>query len=216
MKENFDKFNKNVQVITNGFDGEILKGRSALDKKFTITHVGMMNVDRNPKILWKVLAELMSENSEFANDLQIKVIGKVANEVHQSIEESGIKKNVIFIDYLPHSKVLEHQRNAQVLLLAVNNVASAKGIITGKIFEYLQAKRPILAIGSVDGDLDEIINSTNSGIVVDFNDKEKLKSIILDFHKRYKKSNLNIESKNIEKYHRKNLTKQLVDVVKRI
>ena len=62
-----------------------------------------------------------------------------------------------------------------MLLLAVNNVKSAKGIITGKIFEYLQAKRPILAIGPVDGDLAEIINDTNSGVVIDFKDVETLK-----------------------------------------
>ena len=42
MKENYKQFNKNIHVITNGFDGELLESKSELDKKFTITHVGMM------------------------------------------------------------------------------------------------------------------------------------------------------------------------------
>ena len=59
-------------------------------------------------------------------------------------------KTITKIDYVPHNKVQQYQRNSQVLLLAINKVPSAKGIITGKIFEYLQAKRPILAIGTED------------------------------------------------------------------
>lgn len=214
MKENYKKFNKNIHIITNGFDGKLLDNKNKLDKKFTLTHVGMMNADRNPIILWEALAELINENSEFANDLQVKLIGKVAKEVEQSIKKNKLDKVVQFIDYLPHKKVMGYQKSTQVLLLAVNNVPSAKGIITGKIFEYLQAKRPILAIAPINGDLAEIINSTNSGIVINFEDKEKIKNSILNLYKQYKNGSLSIESKNIEQYHRKNLTKQLVEVIK--
>ena len=216
MKENYKKFNKNIHVITNGFDGELLDNKNELDEKFTLTHVGMMNADRNPIILWLALAELTNENSEFANDLQIKLIGKVADDVIKSIHASKLEDKTQFINYMPHHEVMDHQEAAQVLLLAVNNVPSAKGIITGKIFEYLQAKRPILAIAPLDGDLAEIINNTNSGIVVDFDDKEKFKNIILDFYKKYKQNELNIDSKNIIQYHRKNLTKQLAEMIKNL
>ncbi|NOQ92397.1 MAG: glycosyltransferase [Flavobacteriaceae bacterium] len=216
MKENYKNFNKNIHVITNGFDGELSDSKSELDEKFTLTHVGMMNADRNPKILWLALAELTNENAEFASDLQIKLIGKVADDVIKSIHASKLEGKIQFINYIPHHEVMDYQRSAQVLLLPVNNVPSVKGIITGKIFEYLQAKRPIIAIAPLDGDLAEIINSTNSGIVVDFEDKEKLKNSILDFYKRYKENDLNTESKNIKQYHRKNITKQLVDVINNI
>ena len=105
------------------------------------------------------------------------------------------------------------QETSQLLLLVVNNVPSAKGIITGKIFEYLQAKRPIFAIAPVDGDLAEIIEATNSGEIVNFNDRDRLKSVILDFFKRYKRGELKVSSDNIEQFHRKNLTMKLAEVM---
>ncbi len=213
MKEKFDKFNRNIHVISNGFDGDIAASEKELDKKFSITHIGLMNADRNPKILWEVLSEIKNENSEFAKDLEIKLIGEVAKEVKNYIADLKLEKNTKYITYVPHQKVIAYQKMAQVLLLAVNNVASAKGIITGKIFEYLQAKRPIVAIAPKDGDLAEIISKTNSGFVVDFDDKEKLKEVIKNYYHSYKNKILQIDSKNINQFHRKNLTKELADVI---
>ena len=184
MKEKIDKCNRNIHVISNGFDGDVADSEIELDKKFSITHIGLMNADRNPKTLWKALSEMMSENSEFSRNLEIKLIGEVADEVKNYIADQKLEGNTKYISYVPHQKVMNYQREAQVLLLAVNNVPSAKGIITGKIFEYLHAKRPILAIAPKDGDLAEIITKTNAGFVVDFNDKENLKKIILKLYKK--------------------------------
>ncbi len=103
-----------------------------------------------------------------------------------------------------------------MLLLAVNKVPSAKGIITGKIFEYLQANRPILAIAPVDGDLNEIINKTKSGVVVGFDDVATLKESVLKMYLDFQHNLLHITSQNIEKYHRKELTKKLVETIKGI
>ena len=216
MKEKFDKFNKNIQIISNGFDGEIAASEGELDNKFSITHIGLMNADRNPKILWEVLSEMISENSEFAKNLEIKLIGEVAKEVKTHIADSKLEKMTQYINYVPHHKVMEYQRSTQVLLLAVNNVLSAKGIITGKIFEYLQANRPIVAIAPKNGDLAEIIDKTNAGFVVDFDDKENLKKTILDLYKKYKGGELKVDTNNIEQYQRKNLTSKLAEVIKNI
>ncbi|MCD6544630.1 MAG: glycosyltransferase family 4 protein [Flavobacteriaceae bacterium] len=216
MKEKIDKCNRNIHVISNGFDGDVADSEIELDKKFSITHIGLMNADRNPKTLWKALSEMMSENSEFSRNLEIKLIGEVADEVKNYIADQKLEGNTKYISYVPHQKVMNYQREAQVLLLAVNNVPSAKGIITGKIFEYLHAKRPILAIAPKDGDLAEIITKTNAGFVVDFNDKENLKKIILKLYKKYKVGELKVDSKNIEQYQRKNLTGQLAEVIKEL
>lgn len=216
MKENYKMFSNNIHVITNGFDSSLNEIKeNVLDRKFSITHIGMMNSDRNPLVLWKVLSDLCKENKEFEHDLEIKLIGKVAAEIDESIERYQLK-NIVNIDYLPHNEVKIHQQKSQVLLLAINNVPSAKGILTGKIFEYLQAKRPILAIGPEDGDLAEILKETNAGSIVDFNDVEKIKSTIMSLYSEYKTNSLKVASKNIEQYHRKSLTEQLSKVIKDI
>lgn len=214
MKENYKKFSKNIHVITNGFDSNIDEVKeTVLDKKFSITHIGMMNADRNPLVLWKVLSNLCEENKEFEQDLEIKLIGKVAEKIDESIKKHQLE-NILKINYLPHNEVKKHQQKSQVLLLAINNVPSAKGILTGKIFEYLQAKRPILAIGPENGDLAEILNLTKAGVVVDFENVGKLKATILKLYADYKKGMLIVNSKNIEQYHRKKITQQLAIIIK--
>ena len=98
-------------------------------------------------------------------------------------------------------------------ILVVIPGSFSPGVITGKIFEYLQAQRPILAIAPTNGDLAQIVNKTQSGEVVDFDDKTKLKQVVLEMYKKYKQKSLEISSKNIDQYHRKNLTKQLAEII---
>ena len=214
MKENYKSFAEKIHVVTNGYDAENQYSEQILDENFSITHIGMMNDDRNPKTFWKVVSEIVGENDEFKKDVEIKLIGKVSDACISEIEKRDLTDNLNRIDYLPHSEVLHHQRSSQVLLLAINDVPSAKGIITGKIFEYLNAHRPILAIGPTDGDLSEILNNTNAGIVVDFNDEASLRSSILEFYRLYKEKSLIVNSMNIEQYQRKSLTKKISDIIK--
>ncbi len=213
MYESYANFSNNVVTVTNGFDGEITTTETELDSKFTITHIGLMNADRNPKMLWDVLADICIENEEFVKDFKLKLIGKVDESVLRAISEKNLKNNIQLISYVSHKEVVNYQKKSQVLLLIVNNVPSAKGIITGKIFEYLMAKRPILAIAPKNGDLAEILKNTNAGIVVDFNEKNELKRAILDLYSKYKLKDLVIESNNIEQFHRKELTKKVSELL---
>ncbi len=216
MKENYSKFSNNVVTITNGFDGKISNLEVKLDAKFTITHIGLMNADRNPKMLWEVLAEISSENNQFKSDFELHLIGKVDATVVNDISKFKIKNNVHLINYIEHNQVVEYQKKSQVLLLLLNDVPSSKGIITGKIFEYLMAKRPILAIAPLNGDLADVINNTNSGTVVDFKNRVLLKKTILDLYSKYQQGNLRIDSKNVEQFHRKELTKKVSEIIKQI
>ena len=214
MKEEFADRNKNVHVISNGFDDSSSQEEITLDTKFSISHVGMMNADRNPTILWKALSELLSENEDLANDLSVKLIGKCDEAVYQSVNDFGLNSFVNFVAYVAHKDVLKYQRSSQLLLLAVNDVPSSKSVITGKVFEYLQSKRPILGIGPIDGDLAEILKETEAGQMVDFKNIDSLKKVLLAYYRSYKEGKLVLQSKNIDKYHRKNLTKNLAVILK--
>ena len=215
MKEKFLKHTKRIEVLTNGFDTIEDLSTQKLDEKFSITHVGLMNSDRNPTILWEVLNEISNTNLNFKNDLRIKLIGKLDDAVIQDLKVFD-HNTIETIPYLDHKDVGKYQASSQVLLLSINEVPSAKGIITGKIFEYLQAKRPILAIGPEDGDAAMILKNTNAGTIVGFKNKTALKATILNLYKDYKEGVLFVKSINIEQYHRKNITSQLAEVIKKV
>jgi len=216
MKSKFDQFNNNVVTVTNGFDGDLIDSKVELESKFTWTHIGLMNADRNPILLWKVLSEICKENVDFKSDYQLKLIGKVDATIRNEISKFGLAENVKIIDYVPHDKVIEFQKKSQVLLLVVNNVPSAKGIITGKIFEYLMAKRPVVAIAPSDGDLAEILKETKAGVVVDFENNSLLKKTIVDLYSQFKNESLKIDSINVKKFHRKQLTKKVSEIINQI
>lgn len=216
MGEKFSVFSNNVVPITNGFDEVITDAIVELDLKFTVTHIGLMNADRNPEMLWEVLSEIIAENKEFAIDFELKLIGKSDASVFKDISKYKLSKNIQVIDYVKHDKVVEFQKKSQVLLLIVNNVPSANGIITGKIFEYLMAKRPILAIAPLNGDLAEILKETNGGMVVDFGDKNTLKKTILNLYFKFKQEKLEVDSNNIKQFHRRELTKKVAEIIYKI
>ena len=216
MARNFRKITKSVSVISNGYDTFTSKSNAGLDSTFSLVHIGLMNSDRNHQILWQSLKALCDENADFKNDLQLKFIGAIADDVEHDIQKYQLKNNTELISYVPHNEVLQYQQSAQVLLLAVNNVPSAKGIITGKIFEYLQANRPILAIAPIDGDLNGIIKNTETGVVIGFNDLDKLKKEILKLYTSFKIGNLKVSPQNIEQYHRKALTKKLAGIINQL
>ena len=216
MKKEFSRFSEQVYVIPNGFDDYPDQAVASVLPGFSFTHIGLMNADRNPKILWKALQELIVESDAFASDLRVRLIGKCSVEVEESIREYGLQDHVELIDYLPHREVMRYQISSQVLLLCVNRVPSAPSVVTGKVFEYLQAGRPILGIGPPDGDLAAILEETASGIMVDFEDKERLKTELRELYAAYLQGRLSVAPKGLEKYHRRNLTRDLAELIQRV
>ena len=215
LKEQFSINARRVEVITNGYDNETRSAEdTVLDKLFTISYIGLLPKQSNPKLFFKVLQELCSQNEDFKNDLKLNFIGDISDDVRVEVLKNNLEKNTSFKGYVDHEKAIEFQNKAQVLLLLIPNIEKSKGILTGKLFEYLIAKRPILAIGPEDGDLAEILKETDSGILIDFSNREQLSSEILKFYHQYKKGNLQVNSKNIGKYHRKELTKKLALIIK--
>lgn len=220
MKMEFEEaFGRNIDVITNGFDEDDVVNQLAVgssrqgDTGFIIAHVGTLVRSRNPLALWKALSELMKSDADFARQLQIRLTGKVDLAVRNSLREFGLENNVTYIDYLPHSEVISEQQNASVLLLILNNTPNSKGILTGKMFEYLAAKRPILCVGPTDGDAAKIIEETNTGQTFNFDDESGITNHLQTIFNQFKNDNLTVNSKSIEKYSRKSLTKDLVSIL---
>ncbi|SDL86025.1 glycosyltransferase family 4 protein [Kriegella aquimaris] len=208
-KKEFEQItNKPIAVITNGYDTGF-KGKVDIDKSFTIAHVGSLLTGRNPENLWRALSQLASENAVFRNELQLDFLGVVSQDVMESLNRYELMPYVKLKGYVSHAQAVRRQQGAQVLLLVEIDSEETAGIIPGKIFEYMAAKRPILAIGPKNWEVRNLINETQTGEVFDYKSTTQLKNVLLDWFKAYKKGALTVNSKNIEKYSRKELTRKL-------
>ena len=218
MKGNYEKMGgNNIHLITNGFDPEDMGDEQIIrDQKFSIAHVGSLPPNRNPRILWQALAELSESLPKFRNYLEIKLVGKVDQSVIDDLSRLKLSDKLNLIEYVSHDKVGQLLKQSAVLLLAINNSPNAKGILTGKFFEYLAASRPILAIGPSDGDLARILKETEAGAIADYHDLEGTKRIIIAMYEKFLLNNLTINPKGIEKYSRKNLTAELATILNKI
>ncbi|MCO6148843.1 glycosyltransferase family 4 protein [Flavobacterium sp. NRK1] len=204
---------KPIAVITNGYDVETI-ARQPLDEKFTIAHIGSFLSERNPKMLWQALTELIEEEPDFNNDFQLKLIGAVSNEVLEAINQHGLSKYVNMLGYISHGEAVTEQRKSQVLLLVEIDSEDTKCIIPGKLFEYMVSERPTLAIGPHGADFAGIIQTTNTGVFATYEDKEKIKNTIKNYFTQYKEGNLKSHPVGLQQYSRKNLTGQLAQLLK--
>ncbi|WP_335967324.1 glycosyltransferase [Galbibacter sp. PAP.153] len=204
--------NTPIEVITNGFLDEEFEAVS-LDNKFTCAHIGSLLSGRNPLILWEAIGELLSENNDFAKDFRLRLAGAVSNNVLESIKKCGIGAHLEVLGYISHNEALKMQRSSQVLLLIEINAEKTRGIIPGKLFEYMASKRPIMAIGPVKWDVEKILNDTKTGFYFNYEEKNKLKKQLLSSYEAYKTDKLYVNSVGVSKYHRKNLTSHLATII---
>ncbi|MDD4374129.1 MAG: glycosyltransferase family 4 protein [Bacteroidales bacterium] len=217
-KEFTEIYNRNYAVIPNGFDTSDFKKTEKLNPEsgFSLAHIGALVKTRNPLILWKVLNELCKESDAFSADLKIKLIGNVDVFVRESLQANELMDKLEILPYLPHEEVVIEQMRAQVLLLLINRTPNAHLILTGKLFEYMGAGRPILGIGPVAGDAAAILKETGAGVMVDFEEEEKLKHYIRSFYQKFQNGSLINSPEDIYQYSRYELTRKMANEFDRI
>ncbi len=226
--ENFRKKGANAFCITNGFDVDASTTLSMTEEnsktlplsnsttKFTLSYIGVLEQLRNPEILWETLNDLVQEKADFKNDFQLKFVGRLDDKILQKIESSALKSNLTNLGYQTHDVALKHMQDSTVLLMTNFPQESSKGIIPGKIFEYLATGKTILSFGPKDADVEKILNETKAGKHFGYDEKENLKNFILESYQNWKSGTLNQNAENIEQFSRKNLTQKLVDLMNKI
>ncbi|WFB69514.1 glycosyl transferase family 1 [Chryseobacterium sp. WX] len=218
--ENFRKAGANAFCITNGFDesdsskkaGE--NKNSQIEKAFTLSYIGVLEQLRNPENLWKALDELVKENAEFAADFKLKFVGRIDDKILHSIENSSLKNHILNLGYLAHGKAVEEMQNSDMLLITNFPNEASKGIIPGKIFEYLASGKQILSFGPDKADVAKILEETQAGKHFSYQDTENIKKFILEKYELWKNDSLIENTQHIEQFSRKNLTQQLTEVLK--
>jgi glycosyltransferase involved in cell wall biosynthesis len=213
----FRIFPRHYDVVTNGFDPDDFNfSGQKISETFELTHIGSLNKDRNPELLWEVIDEICRENKEFNNDLRLRFIGKCDVALSMCLEKYGLSSRTEMTDYMPHEEVLKESAGSQVLLLLLNNTPNVLGIVPGKIFEYLATRRPILCIGPVAGDSARIIRESKAGVTCSFDDKKSMRDALVDLYRRFKEGSLQKQEGEINSFSRKELTGKIASLIDEI
>ena len=200
-----------ISLITNGFDYQKLQ--LELDEEFSITHIGRLLPERNPKILWNALKELCIINKNFKNNLKINFIGNISENLRNEMKTNDLENSVVYHNYIKYNDTIPYLIKSQILLLIESDDNESSYAIPAKIFEYINSGRPIIAIGPKDSEIKQIIDETKSGKYFLYSEYDELLSYLSNSYYKYESKNLYSTSINIDKYHRKNLAKKLSQII---
>lgn len=152
-------------AITNGFDEEEFAGAEGeLTRTFSITYTGNLYLGwRDPNLLFEALAELLQEGALLGRDLRLRFFCPCDPWLTAAIQRYGLQEVAEVRGWVPREEALRQQRESQILLLLSLNVPIYSGGIPGKLFEYLAAGRPILALGGDRGVVDQILEESGAG-----------------------------------------------------
>jgi len=157
---------KDIYAIPTGYDPEELQtANQNLTDEFTITYTGTLyGGRRNPYPLFMAIRQLISEGILNPDKIKIRFFGMKDAWLKRMVNEYGLNKIAEINDRVPRQNALEKQRESQILLLLLNNDRRESGVYTGKVFEYLAARRPILAVGGPQTSvLKDLLYKTKAG-----------------------------------------------------
>lgn len=206
-----------IYSITNGFDPEKINNPpNELSPKFTITYTGQIYVRKqDPLKIIVALKDLIEEGTINENDVEIRFYGPENYFLKKNIEKYGLDNIIRQYGTIPREDVLKKQWESQILLLLNWEDEKEKGAYTGKIFEYLTGRRPILATGGFGNDVVErLLKETKAGVYC--SKVDDIKKYLRDFYSEYKKTgkvSFNGDLKEINKYSYREMAKKFADVL---
>lgn len=222
MRRNFIQNNSlsgdNFYVIPNGYDEEDFAEfdiKKPLNERFTMTYTGALYGRRKPDTFFEALKQLKNENKIDGSRIKVRLIGNYYKDrLGAQIDSYGLTEQVEIVGYLPHNECIEAQLNSDVLVLIEGTGRGADAFYTGKIFEYMNTGRPVLAILPEKGAAADLVRKSNIGVVSHTDSVDKIKENILFYYTKWCEGKLDFEPdrNEIEKYERKELTKQLANV----
>jgi len=153
-------------VLPNGFDPADFAGvPHQPPREFRITHSGSLFRGRAPEALLLAVADLMAERADFAERVRLCFAGRLDDDVRARLTRPPFDRVAELPGYLPHRESIALLRRSRLLLLSTGTDTQARSMLTGKVYEYLAAGVPILALAPPDGDAGSLIARTGTGWV---------------------------------------------------
>jgi glycosyltransferase involved in cell wall biosynthesis len=217
---------KPVYKVPNGFDADEKKIKKIsskinikIKKPLRIIYTGMIyRVFRDPKPLLDAISHLIETNQINFGDITVDFYGDRIEVAKEYAQQSKFKPFVRIMGHVKREIALDAQKNAGILLLLESSHPDARGTLTGKLFEYMVAGRPILCVGSCpEYEIGQVLSQTGTGIVVGPNEIKNLPEILLELIK--KPTNVSWYKPNIDeilKYSRRKLALEMLSEIKKM
>jgi glycosyltransferase involved in cell wall biosynthesis len=158
------RFRKPTMTILNGFDPDDYPAEpaAAASSTLTILYTGTLYPGRrDPTPLFHAVRRL----DDKGRAIRMHFYGADAGVVNELAEKAGVRDLVDVFAPVGYGRVVQIQREADILLLLRWNDPSEAGVVPGKVFEYAGARRPILSLGYPEGAVPDIIRSRHLGLV---------------------------------------------------
>jgi glycosyltransferase involved in cell wall biosynthesis len=206
---------KKTYVVTNGYDPHQVNPGRPLPNKFTISYTGSIYKGRqDPELLLAAIADLISSRSINPSDISLEFYGNIEKWLLQEICRYDLENVAKVFGPISRQESIEKQRCSHLLLLLAWNDPQEPGIYSGKLFDYLAARRPILSIGITGGVVDALLRETQAGTHI--SKLDELKCFLLESYIRYKYDvplQYNGIDSEIEKYSHLQMAKKFSDIL---
>jgi glycosyltransferase involved in cell wall biosynthesis len=209
-------------VITNGFDAADFTvtrdGDRLLDNSlFNVTLTGNVETMFDAEPFFTAIRDLVHEDGGLRAHLRINFVGTKRGKYDDFIDHHRLETNVRYIGYVPHQTSLRYLAESDVLFLCQIPVyESATTKLSGKLFEYLYMRKPILAL-TLPGLTTDILSRSGLGVAVDPNDQPGIKKAVRDLYLRWREggANLHADEAYIATFDRARQTERLAAIFDR-
>jgi glycosyltransferase involved in cell wall biosynthesis len=215
IKNTYHKF----FTVTNSFeesDHKVINAHTS--ERFVVIHAGNLYRNRNPEVLFRSLSMAASHNETFSRNAKFIFYGVFDSKRWNKLgEHLGIRSMLSFKSRIPQSQLFPLLQQASVLLL-INSYGPGHHIfIPAKFFDYLKARRPILCL-SEQGALTQVINQTESGVVVNPRNPAEIARELLNLYDQIhvRKEPFFIDKNKIAEYESFQTTKYLADICNKV
>jgi glycosyltransferase involved in cell wall biosynthesis len=205
--------NGEVATILNGADFDDFAGLDyRRSDRFRITHTGSFFGKRDPRPFLTALAESGLE------DVTARFVGDFRVADREWAESIGLGPRLEIHPYVSRREALALQRDSEALLLLIPEAGGrGKGVLSGKVFEYVAAERPILAAVPPDGAAAELVHATGAGVVAAPDDVPALTAALEELHARWTRGKLDgapLSRQDRERLSRTARVEELADVLR--
>ncbi len=205
---------RSVELLTNGYDNDDFANVAPVKTdKFIIRHVGIVNEKCNPRPVMVAIKSLMSSNASFHEKVLIEFVGEVHPDFRKFVTDDQVLNSVtVFSKPVPHKELISLYNTSSLLLLVLLGYKDAEGYLPGKLFEYIATGLPVLGVGPVNGDADNLMKEAAVGRMVE--SPQEIEQTLAKEFLRWQTESTTPKAKNIENYSRKAITGKLAGMIR--